>query len=52
MHELGLAFDFSFQGSVIRSRSSPAFSWLATHAGGYGLFNLPAEPWHWSVNGR
>ncbi len=52
MHEQGLAVDFSYQGRVIGSRSSPAYRWLAAHARSYGLFNLPAEPWHWSVNGR
>lgn len=52
MHELGLAIDFTYQGRVIASRDSPAFGWLAAHAATYGLYNLPAEPWHWSVNGQ
>ena len=52
MHELGLAIDFTYQGRVIASRDSPAFAWLADHAGTYGFYNLPAEPWHWSVNGQ
>ena len=52
MHEQGLAIDFSFNGSLITSRSSPGFRWLAANAGRFGLSNLPEEPWHWSSNGR
>ena len=51
-HEQGLAIDFTYQGRVIGSRSSPAFQWLAAHAASYGFYNLPSEPWHWSVNGN
>ena len=51
MHERGLAIDFSWNGSVIRSRSSPAFQWLAANAARFGFANLPSEPWHWSVGG-
>lgn len=51
MHELGLAIDFTHDGASIGTRSSPAFQWLAEHAAAYGLYNLPSEPWHWSVNG-
>lgn len=50
-HELGLAIDFHIEGRVI-TRLDPAFVWLEQHAGIYGLFNLPSEPWHWSVDGR
>lgn len=50
-HERGLAIDFTYNGRVIRSRSSPAFQWLRANAASYGLYNLPSEPWHWSVNG-
>lgn len=50
-HELGLAIDFHIEGRVI-TRPDPAFVWLEQHAGTYGLFNLPSEPWHWSVDGR
>jgi hypothetical protein len=49
-HERGLAFDFTVNGSVLRA-GSPAFLWLVEHAAGYGLENLPGEPWHWSVDG-
>ncbi len=51
MHERGLAVDFTYGGSIITSRSSPAFRWLAANARRYGLYNLPSEPWHWSTNG-
>jgi len=52
MHEQGLAIDFTYNGSLIRSRSSPGFTWLAANAPRYGFANLPSEPWHWSVNGE
>jgi D-alanyl-D-alanine carboxypeptidase len=52
MHEQGLAIDFSYNGSLISSRSNPGFRWLAANAGRFGLRNLPEEPWHWSTNGR
>lgn len=51
LHEVGLAIDFTHNGSIIGSRNSPAFRWLAEHAHLYGFHNLPSEPWHWSVNG-
>jgi len=51
MHERGLAIDFTWNGAVISSRSNPAFKWLAANAARYGFYNLPSEPWHWSVNG-
>ncbi len=52
MHERGLAIDFTAGGQLIRSRSSAAFVWLKNNAAKYGFYNLPSEPWHWSVNGR
>lgn len=52
MHERGLAIDFTHGGRIISSRSSAAFRWLDANASRYGLYNLPSEPWHWSVNGR
>lgn len=51
MHEQGLAIDFTWNGSAIASRGSPAYQWLAGHAGAYGFYNLPSEPWHWSTTG-
>ena len=52
MHEQGLAIDFSWNGRIIGSRSSPAYQWLASNAARYGFYNLPSEPWHWSTNGN
>ncbi len=52
MHEQGLAVDFTYGGRAIGSRSSPAYQWLASNASGYGFYNLPSEPWHWSTNGN
>lgn len=52
MHEQGRAIDFTYNGSIIRSRSGPAWNWLKANAEKYGLYNLPSEPWHWSTNGR
>lgn len=51
-HERGLAIDFTADGRLIRSRSTPAFQWLAANAASYGFYNLPSEPWHWSTTGR
>jgi hypothetical protein len=51
MHESGLAIDFTCNGALV-SRLDACFAFLAAQAASYGLFNLPAEPWHWSTNGR
>ncbi len=51
-HELGKAIDFTNNGRTIGTRSNAAYRWLKQHAATYGLYNLPSEPWHWSVNGR
>ncbi len=51
-HERGLAIDFTHGGRAINTRRSPAYQWLAANAAAYGLYNLPSEPWHWSVNGQ
>jgi hypothetical protein len=48
MHEVGLAIDFANCGT----RSTACYAWLARNAERFGFFNLPSEPWHWSVNGR
>ncbi|QYG95864.1 hypothetical protein HC251_25280 (plasmid) [Iamia sp. SCSIO 61187] len=47
MHQQGLAIDFA----DCSSRSSACYRWLDANAGAYGLFNLPSEPWHWSIDG-
>ena len=52
MHEVGLAFDFTCDGSLITTRANPCFVWLELNAETFGLYNLPSEPWHWSVNGH
>lgn len=53
MHEQGLAVDFTCNGGgVIGSRSSPCYQWMDRNASGYGFYNLPSEPWHWSTNGN
>jgi LAS superfamily LD-carboxypeptidase LdcB len=49
LHERGLAIDFTANRFVI-SRSSAAFKWLAANAANYGFYNLPSEPWHWSID--
>jgi D-alanyl-D-alanine carboxypeptidase len=46
MHEQGLAIDFA--GC---DRTSSCYSWLSANAARFGFYNLPSEPWHWSVNG-
>jgi LAS superfamily LD-carboxypeptidase LdcB len=51
MHEQGLAIDFSANGSLIQSRGSSGYQWLAAHGADYGFYNLPSEPWHWSTTG-
>ncbi|MEQ8841892.1 MAG: D-alanyl-D-alanine carboxypeptidase family protein [Acidimicrobiales bacterium] len=50
-HERGLAIDFTYGGSIIRSRSSDVFQVMSEVAPGFGLINLPSEPWHWSTTG-
>lgn len=51
-HERGLAIDFTYGGRTICCRSNPGYQWLAANASRFGLYNLPSEPWHWSVNGQ
>ena len=47
-HERGLAIDFD----NCSWRGSACYIWLANNASGFGFYNLPSEPWHWSVNGK
>jgi LAS superfamily LD-carboxypeptidase LdcB len=49
-HERGLAIDFTCNGGRL-TRGSACFQWLAGNAASYGFFNLPSEPWHWSIDG-
>lgn len=51
-HESGKAFDFTCDGSLIRSTDNACFIWLKKNAGKYLLYNYPAENWHWSVDGK
>lgn len=51
LHESGLAIDFTC-GGVLVTNTDRCFSFLAANAASFGLFNLPTEPWHWSVDGR
>jgi len=51
MHERGLAIDFAVNGHTV-GRGDAAFAWLKANAASFGLYNLPAEPWHWSTNGN
>lgn len=51
MHERGLALDLTSNGSLITSRLDPAYQWLLANASRWGFFNLPSEPWHWSLTG-
>lgn len=50
MHERGLAVDFTCAGRPMAGTS--CFRWLRRNAARFGFYNLPSEPWHWSVNGR
>jgi septal ring factor EnvC (AmiA/AmiB activator) len=52
MHEQGMAIDITCSGALIRDHASTCFVWLAANAASYGFYNLPSEPWHWSVNGN
>ena len=52
MHEQGLAIDFTCNGGGTVSRGTSCWNWLSAHASEYGLYNLPAESWHWSTNGN
>ena len=48
MHEQGLAIDFNRSST----HYTAVYHWLRAHAWRYGFYNLPSEPWHWSVNGH
>lgn len=52
LHEQGLAIDFTYNGSIIQSRSSEGYKWLKANAARFGFYNLPSEAWHWSINGN
>jgi septal ring factor EnvC (AmiA/AmiB activator) len=52
MHEQGLAIDFTCNGGGTVSSGDECWNWLQANAVGFGLYNLPSEPWHWSTNGN
>jgi peptidoglycan hydrolase CwlO-like protein len=51
LHEQGLAIDFTCGGGGTVGYGDSCHDWLKAHAEDYGLYNLPSEAWHWSVNG-
>lgn len=52
LHEQGLAIDFTCNGGGTVARGTACWDWLVANANDYGLYNLPTESWHWSVNGN
>src|SRR5918994_1589331 len=51
LHEQGLAIDFTCDGGSVVDYGDACWNWLEASANSYGLYNLPSEPWHWSVDG-
>jgi len=51
LHEQGLAVDFTCNGGGTVDSGDECWTWLEANAADYGLYNLPSEPWHWSVDG-
>jgi hypothetical protein len=51
-HESGVAIDFTCNGTTIQATDNACFLWLKQNAGRYGFYNLPSEPWHWSIDGK
>jgi peptidoglycan hydrolase CwlO-like protein len=51
LHEQGLAIDFTCGGGGTVGYGDSCYDWLQGNAEEYGLYNLPSETWHWSVNG-
>lgn len=54
-HQSGRAIDFYLGGrnkssNVAALRQTPAYLWLASHAGTFGFYPYLAEPWHWEYN--
>jgi hypothetical protein len=47
LHEQGLAIDFA----NCSSHTTRCWQWLDANAARFGFFNLPSEPWHWSIDG-
>jgi len=51
-HNNGKAFDLKCDGVFIQTPDNKCFVWLKANGGKFGLYNLPSEPWHWSVDGK
>jgi len=51
-HQLGLAIDFTLGGDLVRNSGDAIVQWLYANANRFGFYNLPSEPWHWSVDGH
>jgi hypothetical protein len=51
LHEQGLAIDFTCGGGGTVGYGDECYYWLQSNSEEYGLYNLPSEPWHYSVNG-
>lgn len=49
-HETGDAIDVRLTGAG--GRRSPEYLWLAKNAHRWQVYNLPSEPWHWSIDGK
>lgn len=52
LHEQGLAIDFTCGGGGTVGYGDSCHTWLESNAATYGLYNLPGEPWHYSVDGN
>jgi peptidoglycan hydrolase CwlO-like protein len=52
LHEQALAIDFTCGGGGTVSYGDACYTWLQANAVNYGLYNLPGEPWHYSVDGN
>jgi hypothetical protein len=52
MHEQGLAIDFTCTDGGSVGYGDSCHDWLRANAAEYGLYQLPSEPWHWSVSGE
>ena len=53
MHEWGLAVDLLCNRRLFMDAGNAACrSWVRGNAHGFGLYVHPAEPWHYSSNGR
>jgi hypothetical protein len=45
-HGWGRSVDFQDRNSEL-ARGTPEHNWLLVHAGEYGFYERPGEPWHW-----